>query len=129
MPLTHLAEPRPHHLPHPPTTNITIGEDTYTVLGESHIVLLTSEYQWKGKTLCAIFLFFFGLIKMLSSSYLPIVLCGYHFNRNIYLPPYFASDDDKHQNHALDYRSVVSKRMHNDNELIFFSGVRICVCV
>ena len=38
MPLTHLAEPRPHHLPPPPpsstSTNITIGEDTYTVLGE-----------------------------------------------------------------------------------------------
>ena len=35
MPLTHLAEPRPHHLPHQaPTTNITIGEDTYTVLGK-----------------------------------------------------------------------------------------------
>ena len=35
MPLTHLADPRPHHLPHPPTTNITIGEDTYTVLGKT----------------------------------------------------------------------------------------------
>ena len=34
MPLTHLVDPRPHHLPQTNGTNVTIGQDTYTVLGE-----------------------------------------------------------------------------------------------
>ena len=45
MPLTHLADPRPHHLPHQaPTTNITIGEDTYTVLGKQLQYALLLSY-------------------------------------------------------------------------------------
>ena len=77
MPLTHLAEPRPHHLPHPPTTNITIGEDTYTVLGESHVVHLTitSEYRWPGKTILAVFLFFFWIGK--NALFLPAFICQF----------------------------------------------------
>ena len=34
MPLTHLVDQRPHHLPQTNGTNVTIGQDTYTVLGE-----------------------------------------------------------------------------------------------
>lgn len=41
MPTSHLGEPVAHHLPRTPTTNITIGPDTYTVLGEPSTVHYT----------------------------------------------------------------------------------------
>jgi len=51
MPTSHLVEPVAHHLPRTPTTNITIGPDTYTVLGSpgDTISVIRRSGRWRGR--------------------------------------------------------------------------------